>query len=387
MIAPFSRPLYALVKPVGARCNQRCRYCYYTPRGKGSEGTMSDELLELFTRQYLDAQTQREVLFTWHGGEPTLAPIAFYERALALQRRWAGHRVCDNALQTNGTLLTDDWCRFLADNGFLVGISVDGPQGVHDAYRGRGTWARVMLGIERLEKHGVQWNAMATVNALNVANPRDFYRFFKGIGCRFLQFTPVVERALGGGVTPESVTPEGWGRFLCGVFDEWLHGDVGEVFVQLFEATLANWCGVPPGICSMSPACGDALVVEADGNVYSCDHGRWPFSVPRPTALAHPANPYWLGNISKLRLTQMAYGEKQQAFRKLKGDLPQACRTCKWLFACHGECPKNWGIAGEGNFLCAGYRQFFAHAEQAMNLMREELAAGREATGAQSGLI
>jgi len=356
-----------MAKPVGARCNLSCKYCYYTDRG--SKEVMSKEMLEDFTRQYIDAQTTPDVLFTWHGGEPLLRGIDFYRHAIDLQCKYAqGHHI-DNCIQTNGTLLNDEWCEFLHDNNFLVGISIDGPQPLHDAYR-RGqrsgsSWHDVMRGIELLKRHGVEWNAMATVNAVNVGHPVAFYRFFRQIGCEFLQFTPVVESD-----KPDcSITPDQWGRFLCSIYDEWVRQDVGQLFVQLFDAILANWCGEPPGICSMSPTCGQAAVIEADGTVYCCDH------FVRPT--------YRLGNIRQQSLTALLYSERQQQFGLAKHTaLPRQCCECRWLFACHGECPKNrlsvdrYGESGL-NYLCTGYRQFFRHVAADMDFMKAELDAGR----------
>ena len=364
---PFGRPLYVMLKPVGDSCNLSCRYCYYLGRGSGR--VMDEVLLEEFTRQYVEAQTVPQVLFTWHGGEPLLRPISFYRRALNLQRQYARGRQIDNCLQTNGTLLTDEWCEFLRENHFLVGISIDGPQVLHDSYRrtakGGASWHEVMRGIRLLQQHGVEWNAMATVNAVNVGHPQAFYRFFRDIGCEFLQFTPVVEAD-----NPDcSVTADEWGQFLCGVYDEWVRRDVGRLFVQLFDATLANWCGEAPGVCSMSPVCGQAAVMEADGTVYSCDH------------FVQPA--YRLGNIRRQTLTEMLYGEQQRLFGLYKTTaLPRECRECRWLFACHGECPKNrlstdcYGEPGK-NSLCGGYRRFFGHVAADMDFMRDELQAGR----------
>jgi uncharacterized protein len=368
---PFARPLYVMLKPAGSVCNLNCGYCYYL--GKSENGVMTDELLELFTRQYLEAQTQPQVLFTWHGGEPLLRPLSFYRKALQLQRQYSQGRQIDNCLQTNGTLLTDEWCQFLHDNNFLVGISIDGPQWLHDNYRktrvGKPTWGEVMRGIELLDKHGVEWNAMATVNAGNADEPHAFYRFFCAIGCQFLQFTPVVERDSEGIVTDYSVTPAQWGDFLCAVYDEWVRADVGRLFVQTFDATLANWAGVTPGVCSLSAMCGHAAVMEHNGDVYSCDHFVYP--------------EHLLGNIRQQTLTGMLYGERQQAFATMKtGGLPRQCRECRWLFACHGECPKNrfatdrYGEPGL-NYLCAGYCQFFSHVAADMDFMKAELDAGR----------
>lgn len=363
---PFGSPLYVMLKPIGSRCNLACNYCYYLEKGKlyPGQASLSEELLETFIRQYIEAQTMPEVLFTWHGGEPLLQPLSFYRKALELQQRYARGRQIDNCLQTNGTLLTDEWCEFLRENRFLVGISIDGPQTYHDAYRCR-SFEKVMRGIRLLQKHHVEWNAMATVNHLNADDPVGFYRFFKEIGCQYLQFTPVVEPSL----CDTSVTPEQWGRFICGVYDEWVKADVGQIFVQLFDATLANWAEEPPGICSMSPTCGRAAVMEANGDVYSCDHFVFP--------------EYRLGNIRQQSLTEMLYGERQQQFgRNKRASLPRQCRECRFLFACHGECPKNrfvkdkYGEPGL-NYLCKGYQQFFAHVASDMDFMKAELDAGR----------
>ena len=363
---PFGSPLYVMLKPIGSRCNLACNYCYYLEKGKlySGQASLSEELLETFIHQYIEAQTMPEVLFTWHGGEPLLQPLSFYRKALELQQRYARGRQIDNCLQTNGTLLTDEWCEFLRENRFLVGISIDGPQTYHDAYRCR-SFEKVMRGIRLLQKHHVEWNAMATVNHLNADDPVGFYRFFKEIGCQYLQFTPVVEPSL----CDTSVTPEQWGRFICGVYDEWVKADVGQIFVQLFDATLANWAGEPPGICSMSPTCGRAAVMEANGDVYSCDHFVFP--------------EYRLGNIRQQSLTEMLYGDRQQQFgRSKRTSLPRQCRECRFLFACHGECPKNrfvkdkYGEPGL-NYLCKGYQQFFAHVASDMDFMKAELDAGR----------
>ena len=387
----FSRPLYVMLKPAGARCNLRCRYCYYLEKDHLYAGNdahfMSERLLEKFIADYMQAQTTPEVLFTWHGGEALLRPIAFYERALQLQRRYARGRQVVNSIQTNGTLLTPEWCEFLRENGFLVGISIDGPRDVHDAYRRTSadgpSFDRVMQGLQLLKDHHVEWNALAVVNNLNVEKPREFYRFFKDIGCQYLQFAPIVERIVsrddgltlapgmqeGGRLTSHSITPSQWGRFLCELFDEWVVADVGSIFVQIFDATLANWVGVTPGICSLSAHCGHAAVMEHNGDVYSCDHFVFP--------------EYRLGNLNEKTITEMVYSPQQQRFAQMKtAMLPRQCRECPFLFACHGECPKNrflrdkYGNAGL-NYLCEGYRQFFSHVTPHMNFMRRELQAGR----------
>ena len=381
-LSPFARPLYVMLKPVGAKCNLRCQYCYYLPTAdlrhpsshKGEEGSlMSEDLLERFTKEYIEAQTTPEVLFTWHGGEPTLRPLSFYRKAVALQRRYAQGRQIANCLQTNGTLLDDEWCEFLAENHFLVGLSIDGPQPFHDHYRltasGQPTWQSVLRAVQLLRKHGVEWNAMATVNSANVSHPLEFYRFFKRIHCTYLQFTPVAPCSTP--LAPKSGGIEGgeWGRFLCAVFDEWVQSDVGETYVELFDCTLANWVGVTPGICAYAKECGHAAVMEADGDVYSCDH------FVRPD--------HRLGNIREHTLVEMLYGPQQQRFSQLKHQaLPRQCRECDVLFACHGECPRNrfstdrYGNPGL-NYLCEGYRMFYHHAAPYMDFMARELAHQR----------
>ena len=393
---PFGHPLYVMVKPSGAACNMACRYCYYLEKDRlrpQATQVLSDELLERFVCQYIEAQTQSEVLFIWHGGEALLHPLSFYQRAVALQQKYAHGRQIDNCLQTNGLLLTEEWCRFFKANRFMIGISIDGPREMHDYFRktrsGLPTWQEVMRAVGLLQKHEVEWNALATVNSHNADHPRDFYCFFRDIGCRYLQFTPVVERHtqradglrlapgltewadswMSAAVTDFSVSPLQWGKFLCSVYDEWVAHDVGQVFVQLFDSTLANWAGQPPGVCTLSPTCGHAAMMEACGDVYSCDH----FAFPE----------YRLGNITHQTLTEMLYGEQQAAFARLKQQtLPRQCRECRFLFACHGECPKNRFLldsyGGRGlNYLCEGYRQFFTHVQADMQFMANEWAAGR----------
>lgn len=384
--SPFARPLYVMLKPAGAACNLHCAYCYYLEKahtlGHDRPAVMTDETLERFTRQYLAAQTQRDVLFVWHGGEPMLRPLAFYEKAVTLQRKYAGTHCTDNCIQTNGTLITEEWSRFLKANNWLVGVSVDGTEEMHTRYRGD-SWRKVMQGIDLLNRYGVEWNAMATVNRFNADRPVEFYRFFKNIGCRYIQFTPIVERtdsrgrlvpvaddAPDGRLTEESVTPEQWGRFCCGLFDEWVKADIGEYFIQLFDATLANWCGVEPGVCSLAATCGNAMAMEPEGDVYSCDH----FVFPQ----------FRIGNIHRQTLIQMGYGQEQNLFRRLKPSLTRQCRECEWLEACHGECPKNrfavsvYGERGQ-NYLCPGYREYFSHVAPYMDRMREAIRRGGSA--------
>ena len=389
---PFAKPLYVMLKPAGAHCNLACKYCYYLEKNKlyptAQRHLMSDEMLEQFTREYIEAQTMSQVLFTWHGGEPLLRSIDFYRKALSLQQKYAGGRRIDNVIQTNGTLLTDEWCEFFAQNHWLVGISIDGPQPYHDHYRltaaGKPSWKKVMQGIKLLKKHGVEWNAMAVVNAYNVNHPLEFYRFFKENGCQFLQFTPIVERLTRHedgrtlasladkdeiSLSEASVAPEQWGYFLCAIFDEWVRKDVGKIFVEIFDCTLANWMGISPGICAYSKECGHAGVMEHNGDVYSCDHFVFP--------------EYKLGNIRDHSLIYMLYGEQQQEFSRLKhSSLPRQCKECDMEFACHGECPKNrfmkdkYGDSGL-NYLCPGYYHYYQHVAPYMDYMKQELMAQR----------
>lgn len=384
----FARPMYVMLKPAGSLCNLRCKYCYYLEKDKlykqCKNHVISDELLEKFIKEYIEAQTTPQVLFTWHGGETLMRPISFYKRALELQRIYGRGRQIDNCIQTNGTLLTDEWCQFFKDNNFLVGVSIDGPQEFHDEYRrtatNKPTFVKVMNGINLLNKHGVEWNALAVVNDYNADYPLEFYRFFKQIGCKYIQLSPIVERVVkredgltlapgmqGGdaGLADFSITPEQWGNFLCTIFDEWVHNDVGEYFVQLFDATLANWVGQAPGVCILAEECGHAGVMEFNGDVYSCDHFVYP--------------EHLLGNLHTKTITEMMYSDQQNKFAKMKKQmLPQQCKECKFLFACHGECPKNrflndkYGNYGL-NYLCKGYRQFFEHVEPYMNFMKREL--------------
>lgn len=389
---PFAKPLYVMLKPAGAHCNLACKYCYYLEKNhlyqNAPRHLMSDEMLEQFTREYIEAQTMPQVLFTWHGGEPLMRSIDFYKKALELQKKYAHGKQIDNVIQTNGTLLTDEWCEFFAQNHWLVGISIDGPQEYHDHYRvtpaGKPSWEKVMQGISLLKKHRVEWNAMAVVNAYNAEHPLEFYHFFRDNGCQYLQFTPIVERltehedgrtlaSLADDreipLAEASVTPAQWGNFLCTIFDDWVRHDVGKMFVEIFDCTLANWMGVLPGICAYSKECGHAGVMEHNGDVYSCDHFVFP--------------EYKLGNIREQSLIDMLYGEKQQAFSHLKHtSLPRQCKECDMEFACHGECPKNrfekdkYGEPGL-NYLCQGYYQYYSHVAPYMDFMKRELLAQR----------
>lgn len=390
-LLPFSKPMYIMLKPAGSLCNMRCQYCYYLEKGQmykeDKNRVISDSMLETFIKNYIESQTLPQVLFTWHGGETLMRPVSFYKRALELQRYYAGGRQIDNCIQTNGTLITEEWCKFFKENNFLVGVSIDGPQEFHDEYRktasGGPSFQKVMKGIQLLNKYGVEWNALAVVNDFNADYPLDFYHFFKEIGCHFIQFTPIVERKVsrtdgltlapgmeeGGELLDFSVTPEQWGNFLCEIFDEWVRNDVGDYYIQLFDATLANWVGQVPGVCTMAEECGHAGVMEYNGDVYSCDHFVFP--------------EYRLGNLGERSLYELMNSEKQKEFAKNKKKrLPQQCLECEFLFACHGECPKNRFVKDEYgnpglNYLCKGYKMFFDHVAPYMDFMKAEFLAER----------
>ena len=392
--APFAKPMYVMLKPVGSKCNLDCDYCYYLEKENLYEKknpVMSEDLLERFVKQYIESQTMSEIMFTWHGGETLMRPLSFYKRAIELQKQYARGRRIENSIQTNGTLLNDDWCRFFKENNFLVGISIDGPKEFHDEYRrdkmGRPSFHRVMRGIELLKKHEIEFNCLAVVNDYNVDYPLEFYNFFKEIGCQYIQFTPIVERirkdntisllklatarqrAHEADLAHYSVPADKWGSFLCAIFDEWVKDDVGKIFIQIFDSTLANWVGEQPGVCTMAKTCGHAGAMEFNGDVYSCDHFVFP--------------EYRLGNINSKSLTSMMYSDEQLKFGNDKFDsLPKQCRECDFLFACYGECPKNRFVkdkyGNDGlNYLCQGYYQFFSHVAPYMDFMKKELQAQR----------
>ncbi|MCH5238781.1 MAG: anaerobic sulfatase-maturation protein [Muribaculaceae bacterium] len=385
---PFGSPFAVMAKPVGSACNLRCKYCYYLEKGKyyknEEANLMGDETLENFIRQYCASQPTEKLIFNWHGGEALIRPLNFYRKVMELEEKYAGGREVCNTIQTNGTLINEEWCEFLQQAGWLVGVSVDGPQHLHDIYRvrhnGESSFPALMEGIELLNRYKVEWNILATVNAANAEHPLEVYNFLKSLGTPFLQFTPVVERLKRDGMLANqseenvkladfSVKPLQWGRFMCEIFDEWVQKDVGTYYVQLFDATLANKIGEQSPVCTMAPDCGTALAVEFNGDVYSCDH----FVFPR----------YKLGNIHKKELWQMAQSGSQMLFGKSKrGSLPKECRECRYLWACNGECPRNRFVktSEKGrnlNYLCDGYKLFFEHVDPAMEFMKNELLAGR----------
>ncbi len=396
---------HVLVKPTGAICNLDCKYCFFLSKEMlypGSRFRMADDLLETYIKQLLESHRSPEAVVAWQGGEPTLIGLDFFERSVEyVQRRRRPGQTVSYTIQTNGTRLDDEWCAFFKRNAFLVGLSVDGPREMHDAYRvdkgGEGTFDDVMRGWDRLRRHGVDVNILCAVHAANVDYPLEAYRFFRdGLGAEFVQFIPIVERATeellpianegwseraggkrplysvaGNLVTDRSVSAAKYGRFLIAVFDEWVRRDVGRVFVQHFDAALANWTGGPSPVCIFSETCGGALALEHNGDLYSCDH----FVEPR----------WKLGNIRETHMIELVASPRQMRFGLDKRDtLPRYCRECEVRFACHGECPRNRFIEtpdGEPglNYLCAGYKAFFNHIDRPMWMMADLLRRGRYA--------
>jgi len=379
-------PFHVLAKPTGPICNLDCEYCFFLSKESlypGDRFRMSDDVLADYIGQYLASQPDGEVTVAWQGGEPTLMGVDFFRRAVALADELArpGQQL-QHTIQTNGTLLTDEWCELLARHRFLVGISIDGPPDLHDRYRvdkrGGPTSAKVLRGLALLQGHGVDVNVLCTVHAANQARPLDVYRYFRDdLGITFIQFIPIVERENetgfqeGDTVTDRSVDPTAWGDFLNAVFDEWVVRDVGTVFVQMFDAALASWCDLPSSLCIFRKTCGDAVALEHNGDLYSCDHFVEPV--------------HFLGNIATTSMVDLVTSPQQVAFGKAKEDtLPAYCRSCEVRFACNGECPRNrFTLAPDGeyglNYLCAGYKSFFTHIDGPMRLMAQLLQSGRYA--------
>jgi len=396
----MSRPLqgarqafHVMAKPNGPICNLDCKYCFYLEKESlypnGSDWRMSDEVLENYIRQYIESQDVPIVTFSWQGGEPTLLGVDFFRKALTLQHKYANGKHVENALQTNGVLLDDAWGEFLKEGSFLVGLSIDGPRGMHDHYRvnkvGQPTFDKVMQGLECLKRHSVDFNTLTVVQRHNSYHPLEVYRFLKEVGSGFMQFIPIVERVAeapspyglvlispsvkSGGVSPWSVEPIQYGRFLSAIFDEWVRNDVGKQFVQTFDVALESWLGIPQSLCVFGETCGTALAVEHNGDVYSCDH------------YVYPENK--LGNMTRRRLRELVDSGRQQRFGQEKRDaLPRYCHSCDVRFACNGECPKHRFLrtpdGEEGlNYLCQGYKLFFRHIDLYMKFMAHELQQRR----------
>lgn len=391
--APGTAPFHVMAKPIGPRCNLDCTYCFYLEKEKLYPGTknwtMSDEVLESYIRQHIESQPQPVVSFAWQGGEPTLLGIPWFENVLRLQQKYAQGKRIENALQTNGAILDAAWAEFFAINDFLIGISIDGPRELHDAYRvdkgQQPTFDHVVRGVEYLKQKNVRFNTLTVVNRKNSYYPLEVYKFLKHIGSGFMQFIPVVERRRaepsGEGlvllgpkqgpaqVTEWSVEPIIFGDFLCAIFDEWVRNDVGKHFVQLFDVTLELWLGMPPSLCVFSETCGNALALEHQGDLYSCDH------------YVYPENK--LGNILDDPLASLVATKKQQDFGRAKHDsLPAFCHKCDVRFACNGECPKHrFSTTPDGepglNYLCPAYKKFFHHVAPYMEFMGRELLNSR----------
>ncbi len=384
-----TRPAFhVMAKPTGSRCNLDCDYCFFLKKERlypDSSFTMTDEVMEQYIRQTIEAHQVPEVTIAWQGGEPTLMGLDFFRRAVEVEKKYArpGMRI-ENTLQTNGVLMDDEWCRFFHDNNFLVGLSLDGPRELHDAYRhdqgGHSVFDKVVRAVRLMQQHRVEFNILCTVNAVNSEQPLELYRFFRDeLKTPYLQFIPIVERAnetgdqTGTEVTGRSVRPAQYGRFLNTIFDEWVKRDVGRMFVQFFDGVLASYVRGRSSLCILSPTCGEGVALEHNGDVYSCDH------------FVEPG--YLLGNIGETPLAELVSSQQQWQFGAAKSSsLPKYCRECEFLFTCHGECPKNRVLTtpdGEPglNWLCEGLKEFFAHTEKSMQIMAELLRRGQYADG------
>jgi uncharacterized protein len=374
---PDSNPFVIMAKPVGPVCNLECSYCYYLETAhyytSPHQFRMSDALLETYISQYIAASPGPVVLFVWHGGEPILAGLDFYRRAVELQKRYLPQGwTCWNNLQTNGILLNDEWCSFLADAHFDVGLSIDGTRWLHNVNRkdsqGRGTYERVVASIKRLQAHGIQPDLLCVVTSAVAKEPISVYRTLRDFNTGWIQFIPMVRCTPNGQITSDSVTGEAYGSFLCSVFDEWVHHDLGKLNVQFFAEMLLVWSGGTTNVCWMAPTCGRVLIVEHDGGVYSCDH----FVTPE----------HRIGDMETSSLNELVDAPIQRRFGDDKRDhLHTQCYSCSWLMVCNGGCPKNrFALAEDGepgiNYLCSGLRKFFAHAEKPLRKITERMRQG-----------
>ncbi len=390
-----------MAKPAGPDCNLACKYCFYLEKealfNEQKVHRMNDEVLEAYVRQYCESQNTPEILFAWQGGEPTLMGVDFFKKAVELQRRYAAGRPVQNAFQTNGTLLDNEWCKFLAKEKFLIGLSLDGPRHIHDKFRvyrgGQPTFDRVMKSLKLMKAHRVDFNTLTCVTKQNAQYALEIYEFLKGTGSTFLQFIPIIERKpddaaerLGlqlamppdllaedtdDRVMPWTVQPEQYGDFLVAIFDEWVRNDVGNVFVQIFDVMLNGWMDLPPPLCVFSERCGDAMIIEYNGDIYACDHFVYP--------------DYRRGNILETPMSDLAASPEQRQFGNDKFDkLPGYCKKCDVMFVCHGECPKHRFLTTPDgqpglNWLCAGYKKFLHHIDPYMRTMAQLIRNQRPA--------
>ncbi|MGF1758254.1 anaerobic sulfatase maturase [Photobacterium sagamiensis] len=389
---------HVMAKPTGSVCNLDCSYCFYLEKeklypGRNKHWMMNDETLSNYIEQYIKAQPHPEVEFVWQGGEPTMMGLDFFKKVIELQQTFSNGKSIRNCIQTNGILLNEAWCKFLKKHEFLVGISIDGPADLHDHYRvnrsGKPSHDKVVKAIEKLKKYKVEFNILTVVNDYNAEHPERVYEFLLSTGAKYLQFIPLVERSSSvpteeglylvspeysnvANVTPWSVIPEAYGQFLCRVFDQWIRNDVGEIFVQMFDTTLASWYGMPPGVCVFAETCGHNLALESNGDVYNCDHYVYP--------------EHRLGNIHTDTILDMNNSEKAIEFGlDKKSTLSKDCRECQYKFACHGGCPKHrFAISSSGkaeqNYFCKSYKQFFKHSEAKMRTMVELISHHRPAS-------
>ena len=383
-----------MTKPIGPLCNLDCSYCFYLEKEAlfkpGDSRKMQPDVLETYIRDYIESQPNDFVSFAWQGGEPTLLGVDYFRQVVEFQKKYANGKKIENAFQTNGTLLDDEWCTFFKQNDFLIGLSIDGPRHLHDAYRidkrRKPTFDKVMGGIKFLQKHNVRFNTLTCVNRKNMKSGKEVYQFLKSIGSDFMQFIPIVERKPGKEeeqigfwlaeppsdtmeeeddlpVTPWSVRPQYYGQFLCDIFDIWIKEDVGKIFVQMFDTVLGKWLGVPGGLCIFSETCGSAMAIEHTGDVYSCDH--------------YVYDKHKVGNVMDVSLGEIVESPKQKKFGNDKRDsLPKMCRECEFKFACNGGCPKQRFMkTPEGdpglNYLCQGYMMFYKHSQAAMQAMAQ----------------
>ena len=388
-LSTSTQGFHMLAKPSGPICNLDCHYCFYTEKESLFEPKtpfrMSEQTLENFIKNYIEGQDVNEIPFVWQGGEPTLLGLNFYKKAVELQKKYANGKTITNSLQTNGTLLTDEWFSFLSENNFLVGLSLDGPEEIHNKFRvdrgGKPTFHKVLASLHKLQEYNIQYNVLTCVTNESSNHALEIYHFFKNEGVKYIQFIPIVERAANEQaqelglrhatpasmleeevqLAPWTVNPEKYGDFLITIFDEWVGNDVGRVNVMNFESSLVAWMGLPATVCIFSETCGKAAIIEHNGDVYSCDHYMYP--------------DYKLGNIQSQTFKEMMDSAQQNQFGQAKKTtLPKYCQNCEVKFACNGECPKHRFLStpdGEPglNYLCEGYKKYFHHIHRYMKVM------------------